>query len=117
MQAVSAAPGAGVLLPGSALGVRAAAQVLVSGLGPAAAPCREPGLCRLDIMWVDIGPSTALTSTRSTSTREPGGALLVLALLLMVAALPQRPRHVWYTAQRRYIVPGACIFGCVIWIY
>ena len=49
---VSAVPGAG-LLPGPALGVRAAAEVLVSGLGPAGAASREPGLCN---DHVDPGP-------------------------------------------------------------
>ena len=53
MQVVSAVLGAGLPLPGPALGVRAAAEVLVSVLGPAGAACREPGLCN---DHVDLGP-------------------------------------------------------------
>ena len=53
MQVVSAEPGAGLPLPGATLGVRAAAEVLVSGLGPAGAASREPGLYN---DHVDLGP-------------------------------------------------------------
>ena len=61
---VSAVPGAG-LLPGPALGVRAAAEVLVSGLGPAGAACREPGLCN---DHVDLGTLGLLETTTDLDT-------------------------------------------------